>query len=648
MLAALVRLLRIFRHPSRDLLWPVAASGMQFGILVGAGLTYTAVVSGGSGDRLVTSMLIDAIMVVGLHIYIGNTGVLSFGHIGFGAVAAYAFAVTAIDPARKSTVIRNAPWNLDEVHLSAPEAVGVAVAVSLLVAVVVGIGLARSGARSGAVAATVITLALLFVTHEIAVNWPEVTGGDRAGLSFRIGETLDSRAPVYAVLAAVIFLARLFSQSRTGRFARAAREDNLAARAMGINPATQQLVALVLSVVVVAVAASLRVYEVGNLTPKFFFFEFTLLTLVMLIVGGRNGLTGSLTGVVVITAGRELARWLSTDGNSLFGLDLDAPALDWILREGLPTIFLGLAMLGFMIFRPNGLLNDFELDTWLRKVAHGGKLAPSPQQTDFSATDPSETHSPALSPTGGEQAAVQVLEVRGLTVDFGGFRALNGVSLHASSNEVVGLIGPNGAGKTTLLNAITGVVRPTEGSFIVGETDFGRMPSHEIARLGLVRTFQNLRLFGALTVNDNVEVASQVAEVHRPHQTLPNPEAVIDAAGLSSQRFRRARELDYGNSRRLELARAVAAAPTFLLLDEPTSGMSETESVAMIEVVRRLAGMVGAGVIVIDHDLNFIVGLCDRVYTLDQGSLIAAGTPAEIQQNPLVQAAYLGSGKDTP
>lgn len=639
MIASLGRLLRIFGNPRRDLAWPLAAAGAQFGILVGAGLAYTAVVSGGSGDRLVTTMLIDAIMVVGLHVYIGNTGVLSFGHIGFGAVAAYAFAVTAIDPARKSTVIRNAPWDLHEAHLSTLEAMGVAVALTVIVAVVVGIGLARSGARSGAVAATVITLALLFVTHEVAVNWPEVTGGDRAGLSFRIGETLEGRGSVYGALAAAIVVARLFGQSRTGRFARAAREDNLAARAMGINPAVQQMVALVLSVVIVAVAASLRVYEVGNLTPKFFFFEFTLITLVMLIVGGRNSLTGSLAGVVVITAGRELARWLSTDGHELFGLDLDMPALDWILREGLPTIFLGLAMLGFMIFRPNGLLGDFEIDSLPGRFGAAARRA--------EAAKPPGSARPAPSDTDSVDSGGQVLEISGLTVDFGGFRALDGVSISASSSEVVGLIGPNGAGKTTLLNTITGVVEATSGRFSLAGVDLTRMPSHEIARLGLVRTFQNLRLFGSLTVSDNVEVASLIAEVHRHDRPRPDTDDVVAAAGLWQHRLRRASELDYGNSRRLELARAVAAAPAFLLLDEPTSGMSETESVAMIEVVRRMAGMVNAGVIVIDHDLNFIVGICDRVYTLDQGALIAAGTPAEIQANPLVQAAYLGSDTTT-
>ncbi len=195
-------------------------------------------------------------------------------------------------------------------HLTPFVSTLVAVGVTLVVAAIVGLGLARSGARSGAVAATVITLALLFVTHELAINWTDLTGGDRAGLSFSIGTTLSSRWPIYGALAGAILVARIFARSRPGRLAQAAREDNLAARAMGIDPKVQQMIALLLSVAIVAVAASLRVYSIGNITPKFFFFEYTLVTLVMLIVGGRNSVTGAVTGVVVITVAREFARRL--------------------------------------------------------------------------------------------------------------------------------------------------------------------------------------------------------------------------------------------------------------------------------------------------------------------------------------------------
>jgi ABC-type branched-subunit amino acid transport system ATPase component len=175
-----------------------------------------------------------------------------------------------------------------------------------------------------------------------------------------------------------------------------------------------------------------------------------------------------------------------------------------------------------------------------------------------------------------------------------------------------------------------------------GESVTG-LPSHRLARLGLVRTFQNLRLFSSLTVRDNIAVAAEVGTRYRPDRARPSADELLVLAGLWEQRDRRAEELDYGSSRRLELARAAAVGPVFLLLDEPTSGMSETESQAMIERVRATAAAVGAGVVVIDHDLGFIVGICQQIVCLDQGAVIAVGTATEIQVDPAVRAAYLGS-----
>lgn len=608
----------------RDATSAGAGACLLVAVLIGGGLLYQTLVGGGS-QQLVTAMLIDAIIVVGLQVYIGNTGVLSFGHIGFGAVAGYTFAILAIDPARKSAVIRNAPWGIDEVQVSPFVAVVLAVVVTLVVAVVVGIGLARSGASSGAVAATVITLALLFVTHEVAVNWPQLTGGDRAGLSFGVGQALSSRWPIYGALLGAVVVARLFAVSRPGRLAQAAREDDLAARAMGIDPRVQQMVALLISVAIVAVGASLRVYSIGNITPKFFFFEYTLVTLVMLIVGGRNSVTGALSGVVVITGARETARRLSTEGYELFGLSLDSRATDWLFREGLPTIVLGGAMLGFMIWRPNGLLDDRELDAAVRRRwARAHDVAP-----------------PVPDPVPSPPDAV--VRADAVVVEFGGFRALDAATIEAHRHEILGLIGPNGAGKTTLVNAITGIVPAASGSVRLDEQVLTGAPSFRIARAGLVRTFQNLRLFPALTVRENVEVAALAADAVGNPRPRIEPDALLVEAGLWELRDRRASELDYGNSRRLELARAAATGPRFLLLDEPTSGMSDVESVAMIDRVRRVATLVGSGVIVIDHDLAFITGICDRIYCLDQGAVIAHGTPAEIQADPDVQRAYLGS-----
>ncbi len=619
----------MFPNKRRDVGFPILGSLVLFAVLFGGGLIYQTILGNGSAERLVTTMLIDAIIVIGIQIYIGNTGILSFGHIGFGAVAGYAFAVFAIAPEEKLKRIPMAPFGLTDVQVSPVVAIIIAVLITLVFAFIVGIGLARSGAQSGSVAATVITLALLFVTHEVAKSWPELTGGNRGGISFGIGDSLQSRWPVLLALFGAMLVARLFGQSRSGRLAIAAREDNLAARAMGVNPLVQQMAALLLSVAIVSIGSALRVFEIGSILPDRFFFDYAMLTLVMLIVGGRNSVTGAVLGVAVMTAARELARRLGQDGFEAFGIGLDEAPLDWIFRENLNSIVLGVAMVAFMIWRPKGILEDWEFDQWLyRKIGRGAESKPerlseldTVPDAAFSASD--------------------------ISVSFGGFHALTDAGIDAKSGEIVGIIGPNGAGKTTFVNVITGMVEPTGGRFEIDGADLSGKQSFELSRSGLVRTFQNLRLFGALTVRENVETAALVAQEHRSDRVLRSTDALIAEAGLWEHRDRRARELDYGNSRRLELARAAAMAPSFMLLDEPTSGMSDSESITMIEQVRHMAATVGAGVIVIDHDLAFITGISDRIYVLDQGSVIADGTPDEVQANPQVQAAYLGSAAIT-
>ena len=624
----------------------IGSSGL-FALLVLGGLLYA---SGGgpARDILVTQMLINAVMVIGLQIYIGNTGVLSFGHMGFAAISGYAFALLATTVKRKERIVPDVPLGLDDVSLNPLVAAAVAVLVTAAVGLVVGLGLARSGAKSGAVAATVITLALLFMVHEVGGAYADLTGG-RNGVSFSVGRGLDGRLWVYLALIAAIVVARFFKSSRIGRMAQAAREDDLAARAMGINPARGQMAALILSVAVVSVAASLRVFQLGTVAPSTFFFDYTLLTLVMLIVGGRNSIAGSVLGVALMTVVNETTRHLAD--TEIDGGPLDV--LDIVLRPGLTDIVLGGSMLGFMIFRARGLIEDWEIDHWLRRRFGRAEDAPTPLRA-----------APALEPA--------KLTTAGVTVDFGGFRALEDAGLEASNREVVGLIGPNGAGKTTLLNMVTGLVEATEGTATLtrrtSAEPFDTVPvagaepetrpvagaepetfpvegaePYEIARAGLARTFQNLRLLPALTVRENVDIAALVALRHRPADDRPSVEQLLVHAGLWHLRDRRARELDYGNARRLELVRAAALSPVFILLDEPTSGMSDIESVAMIDEVRALAAAVGAGVVVIDHDLAFITGVCDRIYCLDQGRVIAVGTPAEIQADRQVQAAYLGA-----
>ena len=594
---------------------PVLSAVLLYGVLAVAGLLYA---SGGSDARgnIVTQMMVNAIIVIGMQIYIGNTGVLSFGHVGFGAIAGYTFAVLAISVDRKAVTIRNAPYGLSEVELNPWLAVVAAIVVTLIIAMVVGLGLARSAATSGAISATVITLAVLFLAHEVAVNWDDLTGGDRGGLSFPIGGTLQSVIPIHLGLFGAILLARLYGTSRSGRIAAAAREDGLAAQAMGHEPGAHQTMALAVSIVVVAVGASLRVFELGSITPRFFFFEFTLLTLTMLIVGGRNSVTGAITGVVLITVGNELTRFLAST---------DVEALPILFRPGLSRLFLGLSMIGFMIFRSKGLLQDWELDNalfsrWRRS---------------------SEGDAPAFVARPMVNDAPQEIRVDDVVVQFGGFTALDHTALTINRSEITGIIGPNGAGKTTLLNVLTGVVPPTSGRAFLGDVEVTSMSTQKISRAGLTRTFQNLRLFASLTVRENI--ASAALRNMGGAEAEEYTKQLLGAVGLWDLRDRRASELDYGNARRLELARAAAVQPHFLLLDEPTSGMNEAESLVMADDVRNVASLIGAGVVVIDHDLGFISGLCDKVFCLDQGVVVASGTPAEVQANPIVRAVYLGT-----
>jgi branched-chain amino acid transport system permease protein len=607
------------REPLERLLVPTGEAAALFAILVVGGLLYT--MSGGSArDTLVSQMFINAIVVVGMQVYIGNTGILSFGHIGFAAIAGYAVAIAAIDPLFKRLFIPEAPFGLATVHLDPLTATVVAVLLVALVAFLIGLGLVRSGARAGAVAPTMITLALLFLVYEAARNFTDLTGGDRSGLSFGPGNSLEGRGWIYVALGLSILAARLFRETRAGRLAQAAREDDLAARASGIDPAPPQMIALLLSVVLVAIGASLRVQLLGSMTPNFFFFSYTLLTLAMLVVGGRKSVTGALLGVVVITAGSEATRYLASDAVSV-------PGFDWLLKEGLSDLFLGGAMLGFMILRPDGLLGDRELGDGLLLRLRSAQPTPEPPEAPVAS------------------GAASTLTVRGLSVQFGGFLAVHDVSLQVRTGEVVGLIGPNGAGKTTLLNAITGVVPVTDGTVALNGEDLTRRATHRIARAGVARTFQNFRLFPSLPLREHVDVPAIVAERHR-HVRGRDARALLVAGDLWDARERRARELDTGTARRLELSRAAALSPAFLLLDEPTTGMNEAESAAMIEHVRRIARAVGAGVLVIDHDLHFITNVCDRIFVLDQGRLIADGTPEEVRADPQVREAYLGSAAD--
>src|SRR5690606_26415185 len=247
-----------------------------------------------------------------------------------------------------------------------------------------------------------------------------------------------------------------------------------------------------------------------------------------------------------------------------------------------------------------------------------------------------------------------VLEAVGLSRAFGGVVALRDYAIRIAPGDLIGLIGPNGAGKTTAFNLLSGVLRPDAGRILWQGMDVTNWPPHALARLGLARTFQNVRLFADLSVIENV-----MAGLHMRHgpgllTTLvglgrfrraeaairARAEATLETAGLAALATVRAGDLAYGDQRRVEIARALATEPRVLLLDEPAAGMNPAETQAMVALIRRIHAELGIAVLVVEHDMRLIMGLCRRIQVLDRGRFLAAGTPEEIQADPAVIAAY--------
>jgi branched-chain amino acid transport system ATP-binding protein len=239
------------------------------------------------------------------------------------------------------------------------------------------------------------------------------------------------------------------------------------------------------------------------------------------------------------------------------------------------------------------------------------------------------------------QATKQTLTLVNGAVHFDGVKAVDGVSISVSSGEVVGLIGPNGSGKTTTLNLISGMLKPTSGTIELDGRDISRLPMRRRALLGIVRTFQSVRVFGRLTVAENIEVAAIAGGLGRSGARAL-VEEILEELQLESLAHRQTDACPGGLIRRIGIARALASRPRFLLLDEPAAGQNESEAVELIDTIRSISQQRSCGVLLVEHDMSVVMSTCDRLHVLDSGKTVIEGLPAEIRRDPQVVEIYFG------